>query len=68
MFSTLNIKIADRLLDELQDGVSKGEGQARREVSRYRRHPTDSNRRMALSALNTLGDHRLAQLRQAARI
>ena len=66
MFSTLNTKIADRLLGELRDGGVQG--RALKSVRTFRRNPTDDNRKAALAAINALSKPTLAELRQLARI
>ena len=66
MFSELNIKIADRLLAEMNDGAD--EGRALKALRSYRRHPSDANRDAALRGLAKLSDARLGELKQIARI
>ncbi len=66
MFSTLDTKIADRLLDRLRDGGVQG--RARKAVWTFRRNPTNDNRDAALAALNALPKPMLGELRQVARI
>ena len=66
MFSKLDVKIADRILDELRDGGVQG--RARKAVWTFRRNPTDDNRDAALAAINALPKPMLGELRQAALI
>ena len=64
MFSTLNTKIADRILGALRDGGVQG--RALKAVRTFRRNPTDDNRDAALAAINALSKATLADLRQVA--
>ena len=66
MFPALNVKIADRILDELRDGGA--EGRSLKAVRGYRRDLTNETREAALAALSTLPKARLIELRQATRI
>lgn len=66
MFAELNIKIADRLLAEMDDGHA--EGRALKALRSYRRHPSDALRDTALAALGKLSKDRVRELKMIARI
>jgi len=66
MFASLNLKIADRITDCL--ATTGSEGRALKLVRAYRNDPTETASAEAVTALNGLGENKLTELKQAARI
>ncbi len=61
MFKTLTTKIADRIIDQLEEPTRKA-------VNRYRRNPSPENERSALTVINRLKGDEMTSLKQAARV
>ncbi len=66
MIAELNVKLADRLLAEMDDGAD--EGRALKALRSYRQFPSDALRDAALRALGKLSEERQRELRQIMRI
>ena len=63
---TLNLKQADRLIDDLSDGGH--EADVKEAVRRFRHHPTADSEELALVGLQSLPEERQNELRCIARI
>lgn len=68
MISKLNVKIADRILSELDSNGCGPLGRALKVLRNYRKAPSDSMAKTALSYLNGLDQRDQLSVKQAARL